>query len=293
MRIELREVGKRFGRVVALSGVTAELPAGARVALVGPNGSGKSTLTRILMGLLSHEGDVRVDGRDPLAHRAEIAQGLAYVPQIAPAMGAQVGELVRAVAEVRGLDKGRLTGFTGRLGLDLAAVEDRPFRGLSGGTRQKVLIALALAARARLLILDEPTASLDPAARTRFYELCSEHLEGATLILGSHRLEEIRHMVDHVLVLSDGRLSYDGPAAAFLARSAAASVQCLVEGEAAAAWLQAHGFARGLGGWWARTVPQGEKLGLLGEAISSLGGELRDITVRDLETIEAPGGKHG
>ncbi len=103
------------------------------------------------------------------------------------------------------------------LELDLGELGSRLFRSLSGGTKQKLLITLALAADASLLVLDEPTASLDARARERFFPLVEELAPDATLLLCSHRLEEVRQLVDHVLMLAEGRLVYDGPAARFLA----------------------------------------------------------------------------
>ena len=103
MRIEVRGVSKRYGRVTALDGVSFELAPRSRVALVGPNGSGKSTLNRILMGLVACQGSVRLDGRCPFRERVALAREMAYVPQIAPQLAAPVDEVVRAIARVRGL----------------------------------------------------------------------------------------------------------------------------------------------------------------------------------------------
>lgn len=285
MRVELRGVGKRFGRVVALQGVSLDVPAGAKLALIGPNGSGKTTLTRVIMGVLAHDGEVRLDGRPAFADRAQLAQRLAYVPQVAPAMAASVGELARAIVAVRGLSYARVRELAGELGLPLDAIAGRPFRSLSGGMKQKLSIALALSAEASLLILDEPTASLDAATRTRFFELYRRHAAGATLLLCSHRLEEIRHLVDHVVALEDGRVVHDGPAEAYLAARSGAVLELQLEaGEQP--WARANGFQPGAAGWWTRSVTQAEKLRLLPEALAALGGLLRNVCVRDLDTLE-------
>ena len=108
MRVEARGLGKRFGRVEALRDVSFELPVGRRTALVGPNGSGKSTLNRILMGLLSYEGELRLGGLAPSRERVEIARHMAYVPQTAPGLGAPLGDLVRELSRVRGVDPARV-----------------------------------------------------------------------------------------------------------------------------------------------------------------------------------------
>jgi ABC-type multidrug transport system ATPase subunit len=210
VRVELKDVRKSFGRVEALRGVSAELAAGERVALIGPNGSGKSTLLRAILGLIRCDGTVRIDGRSPYSDRTALAFKLAYVPQVAPRIGAPVRELVRAAATVRGQEPADVAQIAGRLGLDLEAIAGRPFQDLSGGMKQKVLIALALAAPAALLVLDEPTASLDTESRGLFFELLEEIRPGATVLLCSHRLEEIRSVTPRVWALTEGRLVWTG-----------------------------------------------------------------------------------
>jgi ABC-2 type transport system ATP-binding protein len=289
VRIELEGVGKRFGRLQALRDVDLEIASGSRVALIGPNGSGKSTLTRVLMGLSSCTGRVSLDGRSPHERSVELARQLAYVPQVAPSLGAPVGELVRAIRRVRGLDAGAVSGFAGELGLDLGDLAQQPFRVLSGGTKQKLLLALALAARASLVILDEPTASLDVRSRERFFEIFERTAGEATLVLCSHRLEEIRRLVDQVVVLEEGRLAWRGSADEFLATRAYSVVEIQLRepgDEARAGWLRGQGFRHGLDGWWslqARREQAVRTVTALGEA---LGGDLLDVIVRPLERVE-------
>jgi ABC-2 type transport system ATP-binding protein len=288
VRIEARGVRKRFGRVCALDEVSFEIAPGSRVALVGPNGSGKSTLNRILMGLVACEGSVRIDGRCPFRDRVAMARSMAYVPQTAPALAAPVDEVVSAIARVRGLEPAAVAEVAAALDLELAAVGRRPFRSLSGGTRQKLLIALAFASRASLLILDEPTGSLDARARERFFGLFEALGPDATLVLCSHRLEEIRPLVDRVLRLDEGRVAYDGPAEAFLAGTALATLEVWAEGEPAEAWLLAHAFRRMPTGAWRRTLARAEKMQLLPEMVRELGPRLLDLNARDLEGLELP-----
>ncbi len=286
MRVEVAGLSKRFGELFALRNVAFTLPPGRRTALVGPNGSGKSTLNRVVMGLLAFEGEVRVDGCSARDERVGIARRMAYVPQIAPALAVPAGELVRALASVRGGDPARVAEIAARLGLELAEVASRPFRSLSGGMKQKLLIALALAADAKLLILDEPTGSLDARTRERFFPLFEELAGDATVILCSHRLEEVRHLVDHVLLLDEGKLVYDGAAAPILDASTTCLIEVRAEGEAAAKWLESRGFRRGASAWWVRTATSREKLTLLPELMHALDGSLRDFAVRDLESLE-------
>jgi ABC-2 type transport system ATP-binding protein len=289
VRIEARGVSKRFGRVVALDRVSFEVGPRSRVALVGPNGSGKSTLNRILMGLVRCDGAVRLDGRCPFRERVAVARAMAYVPQAAPALAAPVEEVVRAIARVRGLDAAVVARFAAALDLDLASVAKRPFRSLSGGTKQKLLIALAFASRASLLILDEPTGSLDARTRERFFGLFEAVGPDATLVLCSHRLEEIRPLVDRVLVLDEGRVAYAGPVEAFLDRVALATLEAWADGPEAEAWLASRGFRRTAGGAWRCTVARGEKVKLLPEMARALGPALRNVNARDLEGLELSG----
>jgi ABC-2 type transport system ATP-binding protein len=279
MRIGLTHVGKRFGKVEALRDITLEIPSGAKVALIGPNGSGKTTLIRVLMGLVDHRGQAVLGG-----DRRDVA----YVPQVAPHMTASVGELVRAICDLRGLPRQAVEAAANRLDLPLDALARREFRALSGGSKQKLLIALALAARPGLLILDEPTASLDADARGRFLMLQRELAADATLILCSHRLEEIRSLVDHVIALEDGAVAYDGPASEYLARRVGTLVEVRFRGEDPS-WLRDRGFAAGVDGWWSKAVDRAGKLELVPAAIRALGTELADLSVRDVDLVELGG----
>jgi len=288
MRIEVRDAHKRFGPVHALAGVSFDVEPGRRVALVGPNGSGKSTLNRVLMGLMGCTGRVRIDGRCPFGERVAVARRMAYVPQAAPQLGAPVGEMLAAIARVRDLPRERIERTARAFDLDLPALARRPFRSLSGGMKQKLLIVLALAAEAALLILDEPTGSLDTRARERFFELFEALPEATTLVLCSHRLDEIRPLVGQVLQLHEGRVAYDGPADAFLARSGLAALDVWADGAEAAEWLARRGFRRGAGGAWHLTLESAAKMPLLAEAAAALGPRLRNLNARDLEAIELP-----
>lgn len=290
MRIELKAVRKRFGDAEVLKGITLSVPAGRRVALIGPNGSGKSTLLRSLLGLVECEGEVRLDGRSPFEDRLEVARRLAYVPQVAPQLGAPVEDVVDLVARTRALAPEAIARLAARLELDVEALRGRPFRALSGGMKQKLLIALALASDASLLVMDEPTASLDARARERFFALCEEQAPGRTLVLCSHRVEELRHLAGHVVSLDEGRVTYDGPAEDFLAGRGLAVVEVAAGSVEAAGWLEARGFRTGLRGWWVRTLSQAEKRELVPELARALGSGMRDLRVRDVETVEVSHG---
>ncbi len=209
MRIDLSNVKKHYGSQEVLRGIDLSVPQGARVALVGPNGSGKSTLLRAIMGMLSVEGEVRLDGMSPFSERRRVVQKLAYVPQIAPQLGATVHEVVRTVSELRNLSALNIATMADKVELALAPLSSKSFRSLSGGMKQKLLVALAFASDATLYILDEPTASLDSAARKRFETILSEVAANATVVLCSHRIDEVARLSDRVLELADGRIRSD------------------------------------------------------------------------------------
>ncbi len=286
MNIELQSVTRTFGRLRALDNLTLSIPSGRRVALIGPNGSGKSTLTRVLMGMLQYEGEVRLDGLSPGPDRHRLAPRLGYVPQSAPQLGATVGEIVSAVSAVRGLDRKSAARIASDLQLDLDAIEHKAVRALSGGMKQKLMLTLAFAAKAELLILDEPTASLDARSRAAFYRLVESHATEATVILCSHRLEEVRHLVDHVVALEEGRIGWEGPLSEYL-RSAAHSV---IEVQASSAipdgWFQHRGFHRGGSGDWATIVVHGDAVRLLREVVNSWNGQIEAVRIRELELVE-------
>tara|TARA_R110002072_G_scaffold179891_2_gene336015 strand:- start:400 stop:1317 length:918 start_codon:yes stop_codon:yes gene_type:complete len=287
VQIELKEVSKSFERVKALRSIELNVPSGAKVALVGPNGSGKSTLTRVLMGLLRYEGSAKLAGLCPTKDREALAPRMAYVPQIAPRFGVKVSEFVRLVTRVRGLETERVAKLCEELGLDLDAVGERRFRELSGGMRQKLLIALALAPNCELLIMDEPTASLDAQARQRFFELFERESGDATLVLCSHRLTEIRHLVDHVVVLEEGRVTQTQDARSLLSAGASDStLEALVSESLERERMTALGFRGGKAGWWIRTVSRDDKMEVLRSLEGELGEALLDLQVRDLETLD-------
>ena len=285
MRVELQRVGKSFGKVIALRDVNLAVPSGAKLALIGPNGSSKTTLIRALLGLIEHRGRVVLDGGRP---RAELARRIAYVPQVAPHVSAPVGDLVRAICELRDLEPAAVSAAAARLDLPLAELARREFRALSGGSKQKLLLALALAARPALVILDEPTASLDAEARGRFLALQRELIGEATMILCSHRLDEIRSLVDHVIALDDGAVVHDGPAADYLSRRVGTLLELRYRGSDPS-WLVAHGFQAGADGWWSKSVDREAKLALVPTALAVLGGNLADLSVRDVDLIELGG----
>jgi len=219
--IRVLHVSKSFGVVRALDDVSLRIEPGERVGFIGANGSGKTTLLRALLGLVRVEGVVTV-GRVNVATQPELAlRSVAYIPQVAPPIEAPVREVVRAVAALRRIDVEHVRARAERLGLELDTVLHTRFRDLSGGMKQKLLAALALASETQILVCDEPTANLDRAARRAFFEEAARRGRDAVTVLCSHRAEEIERLVDRVVEMDSGRVVRDEPVSAFAAPAAA------------------------------------------------------------------------
>lgn len=215
--IVVRGLAKQYDGRPVLRGIDLSVVAGERVALVGPNGSGKTTLLRALLGLIRTSGTVSICGHDPFRDHAAAQVHIAWMPQRAPALPAPVGELVRAWSAFRGLPTARLLSCADDLALDLNALRCVPFAALSGGMQQKLLAAMALASECPILMFDEPTANLDPQARKEFFGKLAKRTPAPTLVLSSHRMDEVRDLVDRVVVLTDGAVRFDDYLSAFLA----------------------------------------------------------------------------
>jgi ABC-type multidrug transport system ATPase subunit len=284
MRVEGRAVRKKFGRVEALRGVDFTIPSGGKVGLIGPNASGKSTLIRIILGLLKCEGELLLDGEKKRS--MELADRIAYVPQIAPKFGASVGEVIKAITRVRDMSPDSVVACGNEVGIDLRAVDRQAFCNLSGGAKQKTLLSLALASQASLYVLDEPTASLDTQSRRDLFHLLLERTRDATLVLCSHRLEEIRTLVDQVMVLEEGRLAYFGPTEDYLDRMTLSTIEVQMKNGVDNETLARMGFQPSVAGWWSRTATRSEKLELIARLSQQLEGQIVNLLVRDADAVQ-------
>lgn len=207
--IRFDKVTKTFKRARVLDGIDLEIGLSERVALIGSNGAGKTTLIRCLLGEYTHEGSVIVDGDQPRQERTRVLAKIGFVPQLPPPLKMPVGQLIGFAAGLCGTDPQRILDLARRLGLDTAPIMDRQFVRLSGGMKQKLLIAIALGREARVLVMDEPAANLDPEARKIFFELLAERADSATMLISSHRLNEVSSLVNRVVELDLGRVVLD------------------------------------------------------------------------------------
>lgn len=191
------------GRTV-LDGIGFQLRRGEAVALVGANGSGKTTVLRCLLGLVPFTGQARIGGHDVVREPVAARTLVGYLPQ-RPAFGDMTAEeALRFVAKLRRVPLEGVLPALRRVGLERHAGASA--RTFSGGMQQRLSLAAALLANPPVLLLDEPTASLDRAGQDSFLELAASlRDEGRTLLLASHRAEEIARLTSRVIELHEGR----------------------------------------------------------------------------------------
>ena len=215
--IETSGLGKRYGRTWALRGCTLAIPAGRVAALVGPNGAGKSTLLNLAVGLAEPTaGGVRVLGGHTAGSVAALA-GIAFVAQDTPLYknlsAADMLHLTRSLN--RRFDQPFAKARLGELGIPLKQKAGK----LSGGQRAQLALTLALARRPRLLVLDEPMATLDPIARHDFMAsvMAATAADGVSVVLSSHVLAELERVADYLILVSRGRVQVAGEVGDLLA----------------------------------------------------------------------------
>jgi ABC-type multidrug transport system ATPase subunit len=196
--IAVRNLSVVLGTNPVLDDVTVHIARGESVGLVGPNGSGKTTLLRCLLGLVPFSGRASIDGHDVVLDPVGARSKVAWLPQ-KPAFGdATAFEVLAFVAKLRRLDRGAILPILEEVGLGAHA--RKRAKTFSGGMQQRLSLALALFVDAKVLLLDEPTASLDREGQERFLAAVGRlRGEGRTLLLASHRPEEIARLTDRVL----------------------------------------------------------------------------------------------
>ncbi|GAA1876923.1 ABC transporter ATP-binding protein [Actinomadura bangladeshensis] len=208
--IEINDLRKSFGKVTALDGLDLSVEAGHVHGFLGPNGAGKSTTIRILLGVLRADaGRARLLGGDPWSDAVALHRRLAYVPgdvELWPNLTG--GEAIDLFARLRGgTDPARRDELCERFDLD----PTKKGRTYSKGNRQKVALVSALAGDVDLLLLDEPTAGLDPLMEAVFQECIREAREaGRTVLLSSHILAQVEALADRVSIIRSGRIVETG-----------------------------------------------------------------------------------
>ena len=216
--ITISHLTKTFGSFTAVDDLSLEVQAGEAVALWGPNGAGKTTIIRSLLGLLSTDGRLNVNGFDVRSQGKQVRAAIGYVPQeLAFYEDMTAVDTLRFYTALKQAPAGRVDEALAEVGLVEHAA--KPVAALSGGMKQRLALAIALLASPPLLILDEPTSNLDSRARDDFIKLLwQQKALGRTLLFSSHRLEEVEALADRVMVLENGRLSLSCEPAALVQR---------------------------------------------------------------------------
>ena len=212
--IEVRGLGKTFGSVVAVAGVDFAVAAGSTTALLGGNGAGKTTTISMLLGLLlPTTGTIRVLGEDMVRHRWRVLPRVNFSsPYVDLPHRLTVSQNLTVYGHLYGVAglKGRIATLAAEL--DLESFLDRASGNLSAGQKARVALAKALLNHPEVLMLDEPTASLDPdvADWVRGYLTDYRLRTGATILLASHNMTEVERICDHVLMMKEGRIVDEG-----------------------------------------------------------------------------------
>jgi len=265
--IRFEKTSKNFRRNQVLKAIDLDIDRGHRVALVGSNGAGKTTLIRCLLGEYTCDGSVTVDGMDPRLQRREVLSKVGFVPQLPPPLKMPVGQLIKFSASLCDTDPKRMHEVSERIGLEVERFRHQPFVKLSGGQKQKLLIAIALGRDSELLVMDEPAANLDPEARHVFFQLLAEKQDQAVMLISSHRLDEVAPLVNRVIELDQGDVVLDDRVADLVELSS--RLQCQVRliraEDAFAKTIREWGFSGSDDGLvWDGFVPGPDRLRFLG-----------------------------
>ena len=208
--ITVKNLIKNFGKNAVLKSIDLTIDAGKVTAIVGPNGSGKTTLIKTILGLVRPtDGIIEVDGKsikDDYLYRNKIG----YMPQIARYPENLTGnEIISLIKSIRNSDEFSDSEILSSLKLEPEM--EKPFKNLSGGTKQKISALIAFAFNAKIIILDEPTAGLDPISSSYFKDLVlKQKEEKKTIILTSHLMNEVQELSDEIVFLLEGEIKFKG-----------------------------------------------------------------------------------
>lgn len=206
--IRTENLEKHFGKLHVLKGANTSFSGGEVVSVIGPNGSGKTTLIKSILGMVvADKGKIYFDGKD-VAHDFTYRHHIGYMPQIGRyPENMKIGQLFAMMRDLRKspvpLDEELMHEF------QLPAMFDKPMRTLSGGTTQKVSAALAFLFNPKVLILDEPTAGLDPlASEILKAKVLKAKRDGKLVIVTSHIMSEVEEMADKIMYLFEGKINF-------------------------------------------------------------------------------------
>ena len=208
--IEIKNVSKKFADQFVLKDIDLNIDDGEQVLFVGQNGAGKSSLMRTILGeYIPTSGSVTIDGFDSFKQRSRALRGISFVPQTPPPLKLSLNELIYFAERTADASRADIVKFCDEMELDLSSNLNKPFHKLSGGMKQKFLIALAFGRASKAMIFDEPTANLDPSAREHFKTLLRKYAKDKSLIFISHRLDEVEGLVKRMICMDLGRIVDD------------------------------------------------------------------------------------
>ena len=213
--IEARGLRKIYGDTVALAGIDLTVQEGRILGLIGPNGAGKSTALNAILGLTSHEGSLKVLGRDPWTERDQLMRDVCFIADVAVLpRWMRVSQAIDYVAGVHPrFNRAKAEAFLAKTDIKRSS----RVRELSKGMVTQLHLALVMAIDARLLVLDEPTLGLDLLYRKQFYDtLLNDYFDGdRTIVVTTHQVEEIQHILTDVMFINGGRIVLDCSMEAF------------------------------------------------------------------------------
>jgi len=208
--IKVSNLTKKFGSTISLDDVSVSFKEGDHVALMGPNGAGKTTLIRIILGHYNPDsGKALIGGLDPIKKRVEVLQNVSFVPQLPPPIKLSLDELINYVVVSSGVKKEDIYHYAKEMELDLIPNLSKSFFKLSGGMKQKLLIAISLAKKSGITIYDEPTANLDPKARENFYRLLQDDRTEKISLFVTHRIDELKKIINRQIYMDLGKIVSD------------------------------------------------------------------------------------
>lgn len=211
--VDLQRLTKQYGDFFALDDINLQLNEGEIMGLLGHNGAGKTTTMKLILGVITAStGRVRLFGESPVGPQADVLRRrMGYLPENVSFYNQLTGrEVLAYFGKLKGVACGAQADLLERVGLTQAA--DRRVKTYSKGMRQRLGLAQALLGQPKLLMLDEPTAGLDPTATREFYEMMTElRKQGTTVLISSHVLPGIEKYIDSVAILGGGRLLATGP----------------------------------------------------------------------------------
>ena len=211
--IEVKNLTKKFGSHTSLDNINVEFNKNDYIALMGANGAGKTTLIRSILGYYHpNAGSVSINGLDPIKQRIEVLENISFVPQLPPPIKLSIRELMQYVSVSANVDTKLISHYANEMKLDISSSGgniNKSFFALSGGMKQKLLIAISLAKKSNIIIYDEPTANLDPKARDDFYRLLKQNEDDKVLLFVTHRLEEVEQIVNRQIYMDMGKIVSD------------------------------------------------------------------------------------